>query len=102
MQPDHIVVVGKREYLQRVKSRAFWIATLILPLFVTAISLVPALLISKTRSSQKLVVVDETGRLGAGLVAKLNARGRAAAKEAQAKPAQRTRDEEKMVQFVAT
>jgi ABC-2 type transport system permease protein len=102
MQPDHIVVVGKREYLQRVKSRAFWIATLILPLFVTAISLVPALLISKTRSSQKLVVVDETGRLGAGLVAKLNARGRQAAREAQAKPPQRTRDEEKMVQFEAT
>jgi ABC-2 type transport system permease protein len=102
MQPDHIVVVGKREYLQRVKSRAFWIATLILPLFVTAISLVPAWLMTTTRSSQKLVVVDETGRLGAGLVAKLNARGREAAREAQAKPAQRGRDEEKMVQFEAT
>ena len=39
MRLENIVVVAKREYLQRVKTKAFWITTLILPLFVTAVSI---------------------------------------------------------------
>src|SRR6476661_5835096 len=72
MQLKNVAVIAKREYLQRAKTKAFWITTLILPLFVTAISTVPALLLSKSKASQKIVVVDETGKVGSTLVAKMN------------------------------
>ena len=32
MRLDHAAIVGKREYLTRVKSKGFWIATAVLPL----------------------------------------------------------------------
>jgi ABC-2 type transport system permease protein len=72
MRLNNVVVVAKREYLQRAKTKAFWITTLILPLFVSAVSIVPTLLLSKSRVSQKIVVVDETGKVGSSLVAKMN------------------------------
>ncbi|HEY4564895.1 MAG TPA: ABC transporter permease, partial [Thermoanaerobaculia bacterium] len=64
MRLNNVVVVAKREYLQRAKTKAFWITTLILPLFVVAISIVPTLLIAKSKSTQRIVVVDDTGKLG--------------------------------------
>jgi ABC-2 type transport system permease protein len=73
MRLNNVVVVAKREYLQRAKTKAFWIATLILPLFVAGISIVPALLLSKSKANQRIVVVDETGRVGNSLVARMNA-----------------------------
>ena len=72
MRLDNVVIIGKREYLQRAKTKAFWITTLILPLFVSAISIVPTLLLSKSKTTQKIVVVDETGKVGSALVAKMN------------------------------
>jgi len=94
MRLDNVVVVGKREYLQRAKTKAFWITTLILPLFVAAISVLPALLLSKTTANQRIVVVDETGKLGAELVAKLNS------KQVPKTAPQRKRDT--MVSFAAS
>lgn len=63
MRLDNIVVVAKREYLQRVRNKGFWIGTLLLPVFIAAVTLLPALLIFASRTSQTIVVVDETGRL---------------------------------------
>ena len=63
MRLDNIVVVAKREYLQRVRSKGFWIGTLLLPIFIAAVTILPALLIFASRTSQTIVVVDETGRL---------------------------------------
>lgn len=74
MRPDNVLVVTKREYLQRVKTKGFWIATLILPLFIGAITLVPSLLISKSQSYQSVVVVDETGRVAGPFAARANSR----------------------------
>ena len=73
MQLKNVAVIAKREYLQRARTKAFWITTLILPLFVTAISIVPTLLLKNSKASQKIVVVDETGKVGSALVAKMNA-----------------------------
>ncbi len=39
MRLDHAVIVGRREYLTRVKSKGFWIATALLPLFLAAMVL---------------------------------------------------------------
>lgn len=72
MRLNNVVAVGKREYLQRAKTKAFWITTLLLPLFVVALSVLPSLLLLKSKSSQRIVVVDETGKVGAALVARLN------------------------------
>jgi ABC-2 type transport system permease protein len=60
MRLDNVIVVIKREYLQRVRSKGFWIATLILPLFASGMTVLPGLLIAKSKTSQKIVAVDET------------------------------------------
>jgi len=71
MRLDNIVVVAKREYLQRIRSKGFWIATLILPLFVAAAAVLPSLLLAKSRTEQRIVVVDTTGRVAPRLQEKL-------------------------------
>ncbi|HSS50406.1 MAG TPA: ABC transporter permease [Thermoanaerobaculia bacterium] len=62
MRLDNIFVVLKREYLSRVKNKGFWIATLAVPLFASAVTILPTLLISKSHTSQTIVVVDATGQ----------------------------------------
>ena len=63
MRPENIVAVAKREYVQRVRSKGFWIATLILPLFVVAATVLPSVILSRSRTEQQVVVVDTTGRV---------------------------------------
>jgi ABC-2 type transport system permease protein len=102
MQLENVVVLAKREYLQRVKTKAFWITTLILPLFVAAISIVPTLLISKSKANQKIVVVDETGKVGAPLVAKMNSKEPPKPKEAkEAQQLTRNQGEDQLASFEA-
>ena len=71
MRIDPIVTIAKREYLSRVKSKGFWIATLLLPLAVSALVILPQVIAMKARASQRLVIVDEVGEFGAALAAKL-------------------------------
>lgn len=99
MRLDNVFVLAKREYLQRVRTKAFWITTLILPLFVMAVSVIPPLLLSKTKTSQKIVVVDETGKVGTDLVAKMNSREAPKAKGGQG--AGRSPGEDQNVTFEA-
>jgi ABC-2 type transport system permease protein len=68
MRLENVKVVAKREYLQRVKSKGFWIGTVVLPLFILAVTVLPSYFLSKSRTSQKIVVVDVTGRVGAALL----------------------------------
>jgi ABC-2 type transport system permease protein len=56
-----IRVVAKREYLQRIKGKGFWIATLVLPLFLLAATILPSLFLARSEARQKVVVVDRTG-----------------------------------------
>jgi ABC-2 type transport system permease protein len=78
MQLSHAVIVGKREYLTRVKSKGFWVATAVLPLFMAAMILGPALAASKTRAEQRLAIVDSTGAgLGQELADALAKKGKA-------------------------
>jgi ABC-2 type transport system permease protein len=71
MRLDKMLVLAKREYLVRVKTKGFWIGLLVLPLLMGVLGVVPALVMSKTRAELDLVVVDTTGRLGAALAAEL-------------------------------
>jgi len=62
MRLRQIMVLVRREYLSRVKSKAFWLSTLALPLFMGAIFGV-SILANKAPSAQTLAVVDTTGRI---------------------------------------
>src|SRR4051794_3318195 len=101
MRLSHAVEVAKSEYLQRAKTKAFWITTLILPVFVVAISIVPTLLIAKSKSPQRIVVVDDTGKLGPDLVKRLNSQETKAPKK-EAPSLRRRGGEEGMITFEAT
>lgn len=57
-------VVFKREYLERVRSKWFIIATLFGPLFFAAITIVPMIMAARTKQSPDLsnvIVLDATG-----------------------------------------
>lgn len=59
-----LLVIVRREYLARVRTKAFLITTILLPLFVVGSAVVPGLLFSlKSGGATRLVVVDETGKL---------------------------------------
>jgi ABC-2 type transport system permease protein len=59
-----LLVIVRREYLARVRTKAFLITTLLLPLFVVASAVVPGLLFSiKSGGATRLAVVDESGKL---------------------------------------
>ena len=64
----NILMIVRREYLQRVGKKSFWIGTLVFPLLMFGFAFVPLLLMRLGGDEQKtLVVVDESGRLSAPL-----------------------------------
>jgi ABC-2 type transport system permease protein len=68
MRLEHAVIVGKREYLTRIKTKGFWIATVGLPLFMGALMIGPTILIARSHSAQRVAIVDASGGgLGARL-----------------------------------
>lgn len=71
MRLDKTLVLARREYLVRVKTKGFWIALLALPLFMAALMVLPALVVSQARAELDLVLVDATGRVGAAMAADL-------------------------------
>ncbi|MGH9457491.1 MAG: ABC transporter permease [Thermoanaerobaculia bacterium] len=52
----------KREYLIRIRSKAFWISTALVPLFIFAMTIVPSLLAAKSKASPEPIwIVDAVG-----------------------------------------
>ena len=61
---DKFWVVAKREYLERVRSRWFVVMTLFVPVFITALFLIPAWVATRAAaggSSRNIVILDATG-----------------------------------------
>lgn len=59
-----ILAVIKREYLTRVKNKGFIIGTLIMPLFIMVITIVPTLMtMKKVEKPRTILVLDETQNL---------------------------------------
>ena len=75
MRLENLWTVTKREYLTRVRTKAFWISTIVLPLFMGAMIVVPTLIMEKTGTRQELAVVDATGRIGETLETELVRQG---------------------------
>ena len=61
MRPENIKIVARREYVQRIRSKGFWIGTVIFPLFMVAMTILPSLLMIRSRTDHKVVVLDDTG-----------------------------------------
>ena len=61
---NKLLAIIKREYLQRVRSRFFLLATVLGPLVMLAFTVVPALIFQiNAGGAQRIAIVDETGRL---------------------------------------
>jgi ABC-2 type transport system permease protein len=98
MRLENVFVVLKREYLQRIRNKAFWIATLIVPLFSIAVTTLPGLLMAGSHTSQTLVVVDDSGQgIADALKAEL-ARAKTAAPNPGTK-AKGAKDDDRMADF---
>ena len=54
-------VIIKREYLVRVKTRAFIVSTLISPVLLLALVLLPGLLVARGGGERHIIVLDQTG-----------------------------------------
>jgi ABC-2 type transport system permease protein len=78
MRGEQIVTILRREYLTRVRSKGFWIATLLLPVAMAALVVLPSLLLARTKATHRMAVVDAVGGLGERLAAELAASERAA------------------------
>ncbi|HET9229310.1 MAG TPA: ABC transporter permease [Thermoanaerobaculia bacterium] len=63
MRPENIKIVAKREYVQRIRSKGFWIGTVIFPVFMLAMTILPSLLMMRSRTDHKVVVLDDTGKV---------------------------------------
>lgn len=64
VRPDRIWVLIKREYGSRVKTKGFWLGTLLLPIFMAAMAFLPSLFLLKSRGALQLAIVDESGQIG--------------------------------------
>jgi len=59
---NRILAIIRREYLERVKTKAFWISTLLVPVFLGAVMIIPAWLASRGGGTFTIAVLDFTGR----------------------------------------
>jgi len=59
-----ILIIIKREYMQRVRTRGFLIGTILTPALLLAFSLLPVLLASRESGPRKIAVLDQTGDSG--------------------------------------
>jgi ABC-2 type transport system permease protein len=73
MPTSKVLVVAKRDYLSRVRTPGFWIATVAIPVLMGAWIILPSLIMSKSRGGLHLAVVDETGKVAPSLVREMSA-----------------------------
>ena len=59
---NRILAVIRREYLERVRTKAFWISTLLVPIFLGAIMILPAWLAARGGGEFSVAVLDLSGR----------------------------------------
>jgi ABC-2 type transport system permease protein len=58
---NKILVVLRREFVSRVRTKAFIISTLLLPVFISAVVVLPALLSRSGNHTSHVAIVDATG-----------------------------------------
>lgn len=68
-----MLVVARREFLERVQSKWFVAMTVLGPIFMIALVVVPALLAGRGAEGTRVDIVDRSGKLGDALAAELEA-----------------------------
>jgi len=63
-----IFAVVRREYVERIRTKAFWIATLIIPFLFLGMIFVQVAVMRRSAGERRVAVVDRTGHLFAPLV----------------------------------
>jgi ABC-2 type transport system permease protein len=71
MRVNQVRTIAKREYTTRIRSKGFWIATLVLPLVMAILVVVPSVIMMKAKAMHRLTVVDGVGGLGDELARRL-------------------------------
>ena len=66
-----IFAVIRREYLERVRTKAFWISTLLVPVLMGALMIIPALLAARGGAEATVAVLDLSGRYAGPLADKV-------------------------------
>jgi ABC-2 type transport system permease protein len=74
---DRMWVVFKKEYLQKVKSLGFWLSTILLPVFMFGMMIVPMLLMTRARPIVTVAVVDPSGAVYPAILAAQEERAKA-------------------------
>lgn len=94
MRLDVTWTVARREFRERIRTKGFWFATIGLPLIMIAMAILPSLLLSRSKTHDRIAIVDETGRLEKDLravVAESTQKGRAETKPSGAEEVQNGR-----------
>lgn len=65
------MVIARRELYERIKSKWFVVMTLLGPIFMVALVVIPALIATRGTSGARIEIIDQTGTLGPPLAAKL-------------------------------
>src|SRR5512133_3261479 len=58
---DKILLVIKREYLSRVQKKSFIVMTILGPILMAALFIVPVILTQMSDETKKIMILDETG-----------------------------------------
>ncbi len=69
-----IVAIVRREYLERIRTRAFWVSTLLVPLFMGAMMVIPAWLAERGGGEFTVAVLDLSGRFAGPVKAEVEKR----------------------------
>lgn len=62
------LVIAKREFLERVRTKWFVAMTILGPILMVALILIPALLAGRGAEGARIEIIDQTGKLGPTLV----------------------------------
>ena len=62
---SRVAAVARREYLERVRSKAFLLATLLGPVLMTGLLIVPILMAARPGKPLRIAILDDTGTLAA-------------------------------------
>jgi integrase len=76
-----VATVIRREYLARVKTKAFWISTALVPLFMVAMMVGPTLLMARAGGRFKVALVSGNDKISRAVVAELERQQKAKEKE---------------------
>jgi len=69
-----IAAIIRREYLERIRTKAFWVSTLLVPLFMGAMMVIPAWLAERGGGEFTVAVLDLSGRFAGPVKAEVDKR----------------------------